>query len=61
MTDFLTAAALVLVLEGAAYAIIPGPIKRMMATAIGQSDMSLRSAGLVAAGIGVALVWLIRG
>jgi len=60
MTDFLTAAALILVLEGAAYALFPSVIKRMMASAIGQSDGALRSAGLIAAGVGVVLVWLIR-
>ena len=60
MTDFLTAFALVLILEGTAYALLPGPIKRMMAVAIGHSDGALRSTGLIMAGLGVVLVWLIR-
>jgi uncharacterized protein len=60
MTDFLTAIALVLVLEGTAYALFPGAIKRMMAAVIEQPERSMRSLGLISAGIGVVLVWLIR-
>lgn len=60
MSDFLTALALILVIEGGVYALFPGKVKRMMAAAIGQPDTALRSAGLVAAGVGVVLVWLIR-
>lgn len=60
MSDFLTALALILVIEGSAYALFPGKAKRMMAVAIGQPDRALRSAGLIAAGVGVVLVWLIR-
>ena len=60
MHDLLTAVALVLVLEGVVYALFPGPVKRMMTVAIGQPDGGLRSAGLVAAAVGVVLVWLVR-
>lgn len=61
MHDLLTALALVLVIEGAVYALFPGPLKRMMAVAVEQPDSVLRSVGLVAAVVGVVLVWLVRG
>ncbi len=61
MHDLLTALALVLVIEGAVYALFPGPLKRMMMVAVEQPDSVLRSVGLVAAVVGVVLVWLVRG
>ncbi len=60
MNDFLTGLALILVIEGSAYALFPGAIKRVAAAAIGQPERALRSAGLIAAMVGVGLVWLIR-
>lgn len=61
MDDLFAAAALVLVIEGALYAAFPGGMKRMMAQALEMPDHFLRVAGLAAAAVGVALVWLIRG
>ena len=61
MHDLLTALALVLVIEGAVYALFPGPMKRMMTVAVEQPDSVLRPVGLVAAVVGVVLVWLVRG
>lgn len=49
-----------LVLEGALYALFPGAMKRMMAQVMGQSDGTLRFAGLALAILGFALVWLVR-
>ena len=60
MGDFLTALALILVIEGSAYALFPGFAKRMMSAAIGQPDRALLSAGLEAVGVGDVFVWLIR-
>jgi uncharacterized protein YjeT (DUF2065 family) len=60
MKDFLTALALVLVLEGILYAAFPDGMRRAAARAALVPPMALRLAGLAAAGIGVALVWLIR-
>ena len=59
--DLITALALVLVIEGALYALFPDAMKRMM---VGIADMPaeiLRNAGLFAAVIGVGIVWLVRG
>lgn len=56
----LTALALVLVIEGAAYALFPDGMKKMMATMQQIPASTLRSFGLVATVAGVIIVWLIR-
>ncbi|MCH7929540.1 MAG: DUF2065 domain-containing protein [Proteobacteria bacterium] len=61
MLDFLTAVALILVIEGAVYALFPDAMKRMMAQVLTLPDGSLRWAGLAAAVLGIFLVWVIRG
>jgi len=60
LPDLLTALALVLVIEGIFYALFPDAMKRMMATILRISSSYLRSAGLLAAIIGLVIVWLIR-
>ncbi len=60
MQDLLTALALVLVIEGVLYAAFPSGMRRALESAMQMPDSSLRTAGLVAAAIGVAAVWLIR-
>ncbi|SLN72440.1 DUF2065 domain-containing protein [Oceanibacterium hippocampi] len=60
MTDFAVALALVLVIEGALYALFPVQMKRMMQTVLALSEQTLRRAGLVSAVVGVAVVWLLR-
>jgi uncharacterized protein len=59
--EFLIALALVLVIEGAVYALFPEAMKRMMLTVAAQPGSALRSAGLAAATIGVGIIWLLRG
>ena len=61
MATFAIALALVLVFEGTLYALFPSGMKRAMAVALAQSPETLRVAGVAAAALGVALVWLIRG
>ena len=61
MTDFLVAVALILVIEGAAYALFPEGMKRLMIRVIDEPSATLRAAGLAAAIIGVLVVWLVRG
>ncbi len=60
MRDFLTAFALVLVIEGALYALFPETMKRAMTFALAQPMEVLRIGGAVAVGIGVLVVWLVR-
>ncbi len=61
MSDVLVALGLVLVLEGALYALFPEFMKRMAAQAQSVPGDTLRTVGVVAAGAGVALVWIVRG
>lgn len=61
MADFATALGLVLVIEGALYALYPEGMQRMMAQALEMPPSFLRRAGLAAAVAGFIIVWLIRG
>jgi uncharacterized protein YjeT (DUF2065 family) len=60
MQDLWTSLALVLVVEGALYALFPQPMKRAMASVVSQPETMLRLAGLGAVFIGVGCVWAIR-
>ncbi len=60
MNSFLTALGLVLVIEGLLYAIAPDGAKKMMATMQSLPAEQLRFAGLIAATVGVIVVWLVR-
>ncbi len=61
MLDLLSALCLVLVIEGALYALFPDAMKRMIAQIGAVQASSLRAAGLVAAGLGLFFLWLFRG
>lgn len=61
MTDFLTALALVFVIEGIAYAAAPGVIRNALKRMEALPDRSLRLGGLIAAALGVFAAWLVRG
>lgn len=58
--DLLAAFALMLVIEGIAYALFPDGMRRMLTVASAMPAAKLRAAGLLAATAGVVLVWLIR-
>jgi uncharacterized protein YjeT (DUF2065 family) len=57
----LAGVAVVLAVEGLAYAVLPGQMKRMLASLATAPEERLRVGGLVAAVIGVALAWLVIG
>lgn len=61
MTEFGIAVGLVLVIEGALYALFPGAMKSMMSVMMTKEDKSLSAMGLVAAVLGFGLVWLSAG
>ena len=61
MTDLIVALGLVLVLEGAIYALFPGGMKRMVVSILAMPERALRTGGLAFAFIGVMIVWLARG
>jgi uncharacterized protein len=60
MRDLLTALALILVIEGIVYALLPESMKRLAARATTTPAQALRLGGLVAACLGVILVWALR-
>ena len=61
MADLITALGLAIAIEGALYALFPDGMKKMMTAALGLPQSNIRIAGLVAAVIGVGIVWLVRG
>jgi uncharacterized protein YjeT (DUF2065 family) len=61
MTDFLTALALVLVIEGVLYAAFPNAMRRAVEAVLEMDERHIRTTGLVVAVLGLGGVWLIRG
>ncbi|MDE1173356.1 MAG: DUF2065 domain-containing protein [Parvibaculaceae bacterium] len=61
MIELLSALGVAIVLEGVLYAAFPNVARNMAMTIAGSPAASLRRAGLIAAIVGVALVWLVRG
>lgn len=61
MVDLVVAFGLVLVIEGLLWALAPGLGRRMLEAASEMPDTTLRTAGAVAVGAGVLVVWLVRG
>ena len=57
----MVAAGLALALEGAAYALFPNAMKRLIAVALATEEGSLRLSGLASVALGVCIVWLVRG
>jgi len=60
MRELVTSIGLILVIEGLAYALFPGSVKRMMALALQGTDQTLRNGGAMAVAAGVVVVWLAR-
>ena len=60
MMDFLSALGLLLVIEGLFYAALPHLARQLAARAAVSPDAALRSGGLFAALLGLAVLWLLR-
>lgn len=60
LREVLLAIGLLLVIEGALYALMPERMKKLMEAMQAQPADRLRVAGLAAAAVGVALMWLVR-
>lgn len=58
--ELITAIALILVIEGGLYALFPEGMRRMAQQIEKVAPASLRSAGLLAATVGVGIIWVIR-
>jgi uncharacterized protein len=61
MSDFIVALGLVFVIEGIAFAAMPGPAKRAVSTVMATPESALRLIGLASAVFGLIVVWLVRG
>ena len=60
LPQIVMALGLVLVIEGLLYALVPGQLKAMMVAFQKLSDDQLRTGGVIAMALGVAIVWLVR-
>jgi uncharacterized protein YjeT (DUF2065 family) len=60
MSDLVAAIGLIFAIEGIVFAAFPVNAKRAMAAALDIPDGRLRIAGLAAAILGVAIVWVVR-
>jgi len=58
--DLITAIGLMLVLEGALYALFPNAMKRMAAEMLNASEQSIRVMAVIIAIIGVFIIWIVR-
>lgn len=61
MIELFSALALVLVLEGLVYAAFPEQMKRVLAAIQSMPASTIRAAALACAGVGLVLLWLLRG
>lgn len=61
MSDFVVALGLLFVIEGVIYALFPAAMQRMLADILSRPPQVLRTGGLIAACVGVGIVWLVRG
>lgn len=60
MSELLIALGLVFVIEGLIWALFPGYAVRMLEAARELGESNLRTAGLFAIALGVAIVWLVK-
>ena len=56
----LMALGLVFVIEGLLYALVPGHLKNMMRIMEKAPEETLRIGGMMAVGVGVFIVWIVR-
>ena len=61
MSDFLTALALVFVIEGLVLALFPDRLRWLLDRLAEMPPEALRTAGLISAALGLLGVWLVRG
>jgi len=61
MNNLLAAFGLVLVIEGALYALFPDFMRRAMAMMLSMEEMQIRISAVVSAVVGLVLVWLALG
>lgn len=60
LSEITIALALVVTIEGCLYALFPNGMKKVMEQALGTPSGTLRMTGLIAAILGVMLIWFLR-
>jgi uncharacterized protein YjeT (DUF2065 family) len=61
LSTLIVAVGLVLFVEGALYALFPEAMKKMMVSVLDTPSHILRIFGILAAIVGVVIVWLVQG
>jgi len=61
MSDFLAAIGLLLIIEGAFYALFPNQAMAMLKQILTMHPNQLRGAGAIATVIGFVVIWAVRG
>lgn len=61
MSELLSALGLAIVIEGLAYAAFPEQMKKMLASIQSMPASTIRAVALACAGIGLVLLWFVRG
>ena len=61
LTGLLQGVAVVLALEGIAYALAPGAMRRALTALAEAPEQRLRLGGLAVAVVGVAIAWMLKG
>ena len=61
MTELLAALALAIVIEGLLYAAFPDQMKKMLASILSMPASTIRAVALACAGVGLLLLWFVRG
>ena len=59
METLAVAIALILVIEGALYALFPTGMKRMLAEVMRMPESMIRNAGMIAAALGLAILYML--
>ena len=59
METLAAAIALILVIEGALYALFPTGMKRMLAEVMRMPESMIRNAGMIAAALGLAILYIL--
>ncbi len=61
MSELLAALALAIVIEGLLYAAFPDQMKKMLASILSMPASTIRAVALACAGVGLLLLWFVRG
>jgi len=61
VTEFFSALALAVIIEGLVYAAFPEQMKRMLASVQSMPASTIRAVALACAAFGLVLLWLVRG